>query len=163
MVLKIFICPSQIANWSLGLLESMGHDRYPIRALGEFPLPEIFTYDQQMSFYLKMSNSKNQILTQFMHRSLWEISTSQKQRDWKVIHILWYASKHWKHLKHLLRSGTIVQTKALILTPFWPNRARGVNRNKRNRYKLLILVSIEWSMHKETILRWGKWSILCTG
>ena len=49
-------------------------------------------------------------------------------------------------LEHLLRSGTeqtIVQTKALILTSFWPNRAKGVNRNKRNRYKLLILVSIE--------------------
>ena len=36
MVLKIFICPSHIANWSLGLLESMGHDRHPIRALGSF-------------------------------------------------------------------------------------------------------------------------------
>ena len=39
-------------------------------------------------------------------------------------------------LDHLLRSGTeqtIVQTKALILLSFWPNRARGVNRNKRNR------------------------------
>ena len=38
-------------------------------------------------------------------------------------------------LECLLRSGTyqtIVQTKALILTSFWPNRARGVNRNKRN-------------------------------
>ena len=45
------------------------------------------------------------------------------------------------------------QTKAWILTSFWPNRARGKNRNKRNRYKLLILVSIEWSMHKERILR----------
>ena len=28
----------------------MGYDRHPIRALGEFPLPEIFTYDQQVSF-----------------------------------------------------------------------------------------------------------------
>ena len=36
MVLKIFICPSHIANWSLGLLESMGHNRHPIRALGSF-------------------------------------------------------------------------------------------------------------------------------
>ena len=36
MVLKIFICPSHIANCSLGLLESMGHDRHPIRALGSF-------------------------------------------------------------------------------------------------------------------------------
>ena len=36
MVLKIFVCPSHIANWSLGLLESMGCDRHPIRALGSF-------------------------------------------------------------------------------------------------------------------------------
>ena len=36
MVLKIFICPSHIANWNLWLLESMGCDRHPIRALGSF-------------------------------------------------------------------------------------------------------------------------------
>ena len=36
MVLKIFICPSHIANWSLGPLESMGCDKHPIRALGSF-------------------------------------------------------------------------------------------------------------------------------
>ena len=67
MVLKIFICPSHIANWSLGLLESMGCNRHSIRALGSF-LPEIFAYDQQVSFYLKISNSKDQILTQSMHK-----------------------------------------------------------------------------------------------
>ena len=39
MVLKIFICPSHIANWIPGVLESMGRDRHPIRALGVFPLP----------------------------------------------------------------------------------------------------------------------------
>ena len=33
---KDFICPSHIANSSLGLLESMGCNRHPIRALGIF-------------------------------------------------------------------------------------------------------------------------------
>ena len=61
--------------------ESMGCNRHPIRALESFHYEEIFAYDQQVSFYLKMSYSKDQISTQFMHRSLWEISTSQKQRD----------------------------------------------------------------------------------
>ena len=59
----------------------MGHDRHPIRALESFHYQEIFAYDQQVTFYLKISNSKDHILTQFMHRSLWEIPTSQKQRD----------------------------------------------------------------------------------
>ena len=65
MVLKIFICPSHIANWSLGLLESMGHDRHPIRALGSFHYQEIFAYDQQVSFYLKWTTRK----TRFWHKS----------------------------------------------------------------------------------------------
>ena len=39
------------------------------------------TLPTEVSFYLKINNSKDQILTQFMHRSLWGISTSQKQRD----------------------------------------------------------------------------------
>ena len=34
MVLKIFICPSHIANWIPGALESMGHDRHPISTFG---------------------------------------------------------------------------------------------------------------------------------
>ena len=56
-------------------------------------------------------------------------------------------------LEHFCLIQDYCQTKALNLTSFWPNRARGVNRNKRNGYKLLILVCIEWSMHKERILR----------
>ena len=88
MVLKIFIYPSHIANWSLGLLESMGCDRHSIRALGSFHYQLIFAYVQQVSSYLKMNNSKDHISTQFMHRSLWEISTSRQKKDKK-----W--SIHW--------------------------------------------------------------------
>ena len=78
MALKIFICPSHIANWSLELLESMGCDRHPIRALVDFHYQLIFAYVQQVSSYIKMSNSKDHISTQFMHRDLYEITTSQK-------------------------------------------------------------------------------------
>ena len=46
-------------------------------------------------------------------------------------------------LEHLCLIQDYCQTKAWILTSFWPDRARGVNRNKRNRYKLMILVCIE--------------------
>ena len=46
-------------------------------------------------------------------------------------------------LEHLFLIQDYCQTKALNLTSFWPNRARGMNRNKRNRYKLLILVCTE--------------------
>ena len=46
-------------------------------------------------------------------------------------------------LEHLCLIQDYCQPKALILTSFWQSRARGVNRNKRNRYKLLILASIE--------------------
>ena len=40
-----------------------------------------------------MGNTKDQILTQFMHRSLWEMSTSRKDQVKKVIHILGYANQ----------------------------------------------------------------------
>ena len=76
MVLKIFICPSHITNWSLGLLQSMGCNRHPIRALESFHYQEIFAYDQQVSFYLKMSNLKDQISTQF--------SWKQKDKRWSL-------------------------------------------------------------------------------
>ena len=84
MVLKIFICPSHIANWSLALLESMGCDRHPIRAMGNFHYQLIFAYVQQVSSPVEMSNSKDHILTQFMHRNLYEISTSKNSpiRGW---------------------------------------------------------------------------------
>ena len=154
MVLKIFICPSHIANWSLGLLESMGHDWHPIRAFGGFPLPEIFAYDQQVSFYLKMSNLKDR----FWHNSCMGVYGKYLQVESREI-------KRWKveTLERLCLIQDYYQTKAWILTSFWPDRARGMNRNKRNGYKLMILVCIEWSMHKERILRRGNWSILCEG
>ena len=37
-----------------------------------------FAQTQPVSKYLKMNNLKDQILTQFVHRSLWEMSTSWK-------------------------------------------------------------------------------------
>ena len=41
----------------------------------------IFAYVQQASSPVEMNNLKDHILTQFMHRNLYEISTSQKQKD----------------------------------------------------------------------------------
>ena len=66
MVLKIFICPSHIANWSLGLLESMGRDRHPIRALGNFHYQLIFAWEiNQCHSILKWASRK----TKFWHNS----------------------------------------------------------------------------------------------
>ena len=49
---------------------------YPIRKIrGEHS----FASNQPMSKYLKMNNTKDQISTQFVHRSLWEMSKSKKQ------------------------------------------------------------------------------------
>ena len=42
---------------------------------------EIGSYVQQVSSYLKMNKLKDHILAQFMHRNLYEISTSRKQKD----------------------------------------------------------------------------------
>ena len=75
----------------------MGHDRHQAEPW-EFPLPIIFTYVQQVSSPVEMNNSKDHVLTQFMHRNLYKISTSRKQKDKKVIHILGNEIKHWKHL-----------------------------------------------------------------
>ena len=66
MVLKIFICPSHIANWSLGLLESMGHNRHPIRALGSFHYQLWFAYEHSI---WKWATQK----TRFRHNSCIEV------------------------------------------------------------------------------------------
>ena len=65
MVLKIFICPSHIANWSLGLLESMGHDRHPIRALGSFHYQEYLHMINKCHSIWKWATRK----TRFQHNS----------------------------------------------------------------------------------------------
>ena len=41
---------------------------------------------------------KDQILTQFVHRSLWEMSTNRKDQIKKVIHILGYANQALEQL-----------------------------------------------------------------
>ena len=61
MVLKIFICPicpSHIVNWSLGLWESMGHDRHPIRALGSFHYQKYLHMFNQCQTILKWASWK---------------------------------------------------------------------------------------------------------
>ena len=63
MVLKIFICPSHIANWSLGLWESMGCDRHPIRALGSFHYQKYLHMFNQCQTILKWASWK----TTFQH------------------------------------------------------------------------------------------------
>ena len=65
MVLKIFICPSHIANWSLGLLESMGHDRHPIRALGSFHYQKYLHMINKCHSIWKWATQK----TRFRHNS----------------------------------------------------------------------------------------------
>ena len=56
-------------------------NRHPIRALGNFHYQLIFAFAQPVSSYLKMNNSKDHISIPFMHRNLYEISTSQKKKD----------------------------------------------------------------------------------
>ena len=65
MVLKIFICPSHIANWSLGLQESMGCDRHPIRALGSFHYQALPSYLHKWHSIWKWTTQK----TRFQHNS----------------------------------------------------------------------------------------------
>ena len=65
MVLKIFITPSHIANWSLGLLESMGHDIHPIRALGSFHYQKYLHMINKCHFIWKWATRK----TRFQHNS----------------------------------------------------------------------------------------------
>ena len=65
MVLKIFICPSYIANWSLGLLESMGCDRHPIRALGSFHYQKYLHMINKCHSIWKWATQK----TRFRHNS----------------------------------------------------------------------------------------------
>ena len=59
-------------------------------------------------------------------------------------------------LEHLCLIQTRVNywpTKAWILTSFWPKQSKGVNRNKRDRYKSLILAIIK---HEQLILAQGE-------
>ena len=57
--------------------DTIGH---PIREIwGELTLIHLHMFNQY--HYFKMRNKKGQILTQFMHRNLYEITTSQKQID----------------------------------------------------------------------------------
>ena len=90
MVLKIFICPSHIANWIPGALESMGRDRHPIRTLWVFPLPIIDIWHMQIWISLKMINSKDHISSKILHRSQWEMPTRRQERYLNVIHSMRY-------------------------------------------------------------------------
>ena len=45
------------------------------------------------------------------------------------------------------------QTKAWILTSFWPKQSKGMNRNKRDRYRSLTLAIIK---HEQLILAQGE-------
>ena len=90
MVLKIFICPSHIANWIPGALESMGRDRHPIRTLWVFPLPIIDIWHMQIWITLKMINSKDHISSKILHRSQWEMPTRRQEIYLNVIHIIRY-------------------------------------------------------------------------
>ena len=85
----------------------MGCDRHPIRALGSFHYQEIFAYDQQVTFQLKMNNSKDHISTQFMHRSLWEITTTSKAERLKGDPYIWVCFQALETLERLC----LIQTR----------------------------------------------------
>ena len=88
MVLKIFIYPSHIANWSLGLLESMGHDRHPIRVLGNFHYQQYLHMLNQCHLIWKWTTQK----TIFLHNSCIEIYMKYLQVEKRKIK-RW--SIHW--------------------------------------------------------------------
>ena len=108
MVLKIFICPSHIANWIPGALESMGHDRHPIRALWVFPLPIIDIWNMQIWIPLKMINSKDHISSKILHRSQWEMPTRRQEKYLNVIHIIRYENNTLQQLSASTCFKTIV-------------------------------------------------------
>ena len=157
MVLKIFICPSHTASWSLRLLESMGHDRHPIKALGSFHYQLIFAYVQQVSSYLKMNNSKDH----FWHNSCIGIYMKYLQVNRRKIK-KW--SIHWG-MQSSIRN-TWAPVKIICILDYCKTKAcsTGVVPSMG----LLLFhadVSNCWSLgtylYKWRILRWGKSSMLC--
>ena len=58
-------------------------------------------YVQQVSSPSEMNNMKDHILTQNMHRNLYEISTSRKQFNLKVIHLSGNVIQSLETLEHL--------------------------------------------------------------
>ena len=127
MVLKIFICPSHIANWIPGALELMGCDRHPIRALWVFPLPIIDIWNMQIWIPLKMINLKDHILSKILHRSQWEMPTRRQERYLNVIHIMRYEINALQQLSASTCFKTIV---GLCI-----QSRSSVNRYKRNGYR----------------------------
>ena len=106
MVLKIFICPSHIANWSLGLLESMGHDRHPIRALGSFHYQKYLHMFNQCQTILKWASQK----TTFRHNLYIGVYGKYLQVERRKIK-RWYIGaciQALETLEHLLRSETLL-------------------------------------------------------
>ena len=157
MVLKIFICPSHIANWSLGLLESMGHDRHPIRALGNFHCQLIFTYVQQVSSPVEMNKWKDHISTQFMHRNLYKTTTSQKQKRWSI---------YWVMKSSI--GNTWAPVKIICILDYCKTKACQIGVIPSMGLLLFLADVINcWFLgtylYKEWIPRWGKWSMYCEG
>ena len=145
IVLKIFICPSHIANWSLGLQESMGHDRHPIRALREFPLPIIDIWSNKHDPIWKWTTRK----TIFRHNSYIRVYGKYLQDESKEIKrwsIYWgmlpSIGNTWAPLLNPSKSKPIDRLRHGSLHYSGQKQSKGVNRNKRNRYKSLILETI---------------------
>ena len=105
MVLKIFICPSHIANWSLGLLESMGCDRHPIRALGSFHYQKYLLMINKCHSIWKWTTQK----TRFRHNSyigVYGKYLQVKAERLKGDPYIGVCIQALETLEHLLRSGT---------------------------------------------------------
>ena len=168
MVLKIFICPSHIANWIPGALESMGRDRHPIRALWVFPLPIIDIWNMQIWIYQKMCISKDQILTKILHRSQWEMPTRRQERYLNVIHIIRYENNTLQQLSASTCFKTIValciQSRSSVnrdkdmgtgLEKVWIELAKLKQQSSKglNRLKLMI----DW-LSVNTQNRSGSWN-----
>ena len=111
MVLKIFICPSHIANWSQGLLESMGHDRHPIRALASYHYQKYLHMINKCHSIWKWATQK----TRFRHNSCIGVYGKYLQvesREIKRWSIYWgMLPSIWKHLSTYAWSKTIVRLR----------------------------------------------------
>ena len=145
MVLKIFICPSHIANWIPEALESMGRNRHPIRTLWVFPLPIIDIWHMQIWIPLKMINSKDHISSKILHRSQWEMPTRRQERYLNVIHIMRYEINALQQLSTSTCFKTIVglciqsrssKHQAWIETKKWVQVWRDFEWNEENWPKL---------------------------
>ena len=70
-------------------------------------------------------------------------SKAERLKGDPYIGVCFQALETLEHLCLIQARVNYLQTKTWILTSFCPKQSKGVNRNKRNRYKSLILATIK--------------------